>query len=109
MNYGFSWRKDCNYWRHGHGFGSSFLLRRQYDKLFQLHLHDRNEELDRIERAILFTATTVSKLDSALPEKVVKDIKDIGLDVDFILEKLDAMVGNEFIKQRRRSSEEPFR
>jgi hypothetical protein len=61
------------------------------------------EDLNRIERAIEAMKLLIHELHNATPNHVVfKKIKEVELDADFILERLDGVGGNEYLKNRRK-------
>lgn len=62
----------------------------------------RWEELDRIEKAIHALSSLITELNSAPTRTITTQLKDIELDADFILEKLDSVGGSDMVKSRRK-------
>ena len=60
------------------------------------------DDLDRIERAIALVSSLVKRLESVPPSKLLAKAKEVEVDADFILESLDGIEGNEFVRARRK-------
>lgn len=65
---------------------------------------EQSDDLDRIERAIYSMTQLVTELQQAAPTSKhgMQKIKELELDADFVLEKLDDISGSEFVRSRRK-------